>query len=130
MSSLPLATLADMLALPSLNRTNCRVLQLTTCQQLTSLLQPTSTLICWSKKWDPSPVEGVFLASFWTSTCHLISDSSYIHSVTKYIYSSTVLEYNFQHLYFFVLHFVLLYTSTPLHFGGKHCTFFSTLFIC
>lgn len=28
------------------------------------------------------------------------------------------------------LYFLLLYTSTPLHLGGKCCTFHSTAFIC
>ncbi len=50
-------------------------------------------------------------------------------TVTKYIYSGTVLKYNFEVLVLECLHFLLLYTSTQLHFGGKYCTFYSTTFI-
>ena len=36
--------------------------------------------------------------------------------VTKYIYSSTILKYNFEELVLEYFHFLLLYTSTPLQF--------------
>ncbi len=57
-------------------------------------------------------------------------------NVTKYIYSSAVLKYNFDILFllfFFLLFFIfehfhsmLLHTSTPLHFRGKLYTFYSS----
>ena len=51
----------------------------------------------------------------------VICTSTYILNsfLTKYIYSSTASRYNFEVLTCFEgFHFLLIYTSTPLHFGG------------
>lgn len=43
--------------------------------------------------------------------------------VTEYIYSSTVLLYNFRVLELEYFHLKLLYNSTELYFGSQYCTF-------
>lgn len=40
-----------------------------------------------------------------------------------YIYSSTLLEYNFDVLVLEYVHFLLIYTPTLLHFRGKYSAF-------
>ncbi len=61
-----------------------------------------------------------------TSVCFLFS----YKSPTEFLLSTfTVLEYNLEVSLLEYLHFLLLYTSTPLHFKGKYCTFYSTIFI-
>ena len=43
--------------------------------------------------------------------------------------SSTVLKYNFEILYLSISIFCYFFTSTPLHFSGKYCTFYSIAFL-
>ena len=45
-------------------------------------------------------------------------------NVTNYIYVNTVLKCNFENL-----HFLLLYSPTPQHFGGKYSFGFFIFFI-
>lgn len=73
----------------------------------------------------------IFLSLLLFCVLHFIDDTYQMKlflgrlNVTKYIYASTALKYSFKGTCTSLgyIYFQALYTSTPLHWRGKYCTF-------
>lgn len=93
--------------------------------------QNTSKLKClYQKLWTHSIRITIFPAYSNIFSVQFVSRLISCDEIYIYIYLSNVLKYNFNVLVLTrVSPILLLYTPTQLHFGGKCCTLYPTIFI-